>query len=62
MQRFYLDKKLQKIEIFENEKFHQLSRVLRAKIGDEIVIFNENEEFLYEITNFSKKSLELAQK
>lgn len=62
MQRFYLEKKLQKIEIFENEKFHQLSRVLRSKIGDEIVIFNENEEFVYEIKNFTKKSVELAQK
>lgn len=63
MQRFYLEKKLESTEIFENEKFHQLSRVLRAKIGDKVILFSENPgEYIYEITDFSKKSVRLQQK
>lgn len=63
MQRFYIPKKLEKIEIFEDEKFHQLSRVLRAKIGDEIILFSEESgEFLYEIVEISKKNIQLSQK
>lgn len=63
MQRFYLKKKLQKIEIFTDDKFHQLSRVLRSKIGDEVILFSDDSgEWVYEISNFSKKAIELVQK
>lgn len=62
MQRFYIPKKLAKIEIFENEKFHQVTRVLRMQIGEEIKIFNHlGEEFFYKMISANKKFAEFEQ-
>lgn len=62
MQRFYFERKLEKTEIFTDDKFHQISRVLRMQIGDEVILFHDDEEYIYEIKSFQKKSAELIRK
>lgn len=42
MQRFFLDHIPHDVEIFENEMFHQITRVLRMQAGDEIILFCGN--------------------
>ncbi|MBB1554374.1 16S rRNA (uracil(1498)-N(3))-methyltransferase [Candidatus Gracilibacteria bacterium] len=62
MQRFFIERPLREIEIFEDEIFHQVTRVLRMQKGDQIIIFcGDGVEYLYELTNFSKKSVECVQ-
>jgi len=66
MQRFYLPniKFLENINISDSEIVHQLTRVLRSKIADEVVFFDgENlEDHIYEIVGISKKDITLAKK
>ena len=62
MQRFFINRPLRETEIFDNEIFHQITRVLRMKKGDQIILFcGDGIEYLYELTNFSKKSVECVQ-
>lgn len=56
MQRFYLEKHLEETEIFTDELFHQIARVLRMKVNDEIILFSgDGREFLYFLSEMSKK-------
>lgn len=41
MQRFYIPTALSSIQIVEGEIYHQLTKVLRAKVGDTIILFSE---------------------
>ena len=64
MQRFYINSELVWENIFlleDKEIIHQLSKVLRIKLNDEIVLFNgeENNDFLYKIIEINKKTLSL---
>ena len=55
MQRFFIERPLREVEIFEDEIFHQVTRVLRMQKGDKIILFcGDGIEYLYELTNFSK--------
>lgn len=60
MQRFYINKNLEDSEIFEGERHHQITRVLRMQPGDTIQIFNETEEYIYKFISANKKSVEFA--
>lgn len=63
MQRFFINRPLRETEIFDDEIFHQITRVLRMKKGDQIILFcGDGVEYLYELTNFSKKSVECVQR
>ena len=63
MQRFFIDRPLRETEIFDDEIFHQIMRVLRMQKGDQIILFcGDGIEYLYELTNFSKKSVECVQR
>ena len=63
MQRFFINRPLRETEIFDDEIFHQITRVLRMKKGDQIILFcGDGIEYLYELTNFSKKSVECVQR
>jgi 16S rRNA (uracil1498-N3)-methyltransferase len=64
MQRFYIKSPEIWNKIFQlNNKdiIHQLTKVLRIKLNDEIIIFNweENIDFIYKINNIEKKSISL---
>ena len=62
MQRFFINRPLRETEIFDDEIFHQITRVLRMKKGDQIILFcGDGIEYLYELANFSKKSVECVQ-
>ena len=49
------------IIISEDSFVHQISRVLRSKVGDLIVLFNGNgQEYVYSITAIYKKEIVLS--
>lgn len=60
MHRFYLNSNLQphsKIQI-KDEKHHYISRVLRCRVDDLIILFNgDGQDYLARITDVSKKNL-----
>jgi 16S rRNA (uracil1498-N3)-methyltransferase len=61
MQRFYFDIPLkEKISIDDKDFFHQISHVLRSRIGDKVNIFNwDSYEYIYSISWITKKWIEL---
>ncbi len=63
MQRFFIDHIPQAVEIFENDIFHQTTRVLRMQKGDKIILFcGDWLEYLYEFDAANKKSVTFVQK
>lgn len=59
MKRFYIEKIEDIIYLVEDNHRH-LSLVLRAKIGDCVILFNgDGFDYFYEITEFSKKNTKL---
>lgn len=65
MQRFFFDHTplVPHITIDDEGFIHQISRVLRSTIGDEIILFNgDGKDYLYEITTITKKSISLTLK
>jgi 16S rRNA (uracil1498-N3)-methyltransferase len=61
MQRFFVQFPLTEvIEISDQDMHHQISRVLRAKKGDHLVLFNgDRKENEYEVSEITKKSIHL---
>ncbi|MCT4617029.1 MAG: 16S rRNA (uracil(1498)-N(3))-methyltransferase [Candidatus Gracilibacteria bacterium] len=62
MQRFLINSDLQdKIIISDKDFIHQVSKVLRGRIGDKIILFKPNSSVdnIYEIININKKNIEL---
>lgn len=62
MQRFLVNSDLQdKIIITDKDFIHQISKVLRSKIWDEIILFNAdiNTDIIYKIEKISSKNIEL---
>lgn len=59
MQRFYLERNFpDSFTISDEWIIHQLTRVLRSKIGDQVIFFNgDGSEYLAEIVNLEKKSI-----
>ena len=57
MQRFYVTFPLGiDITITDTEMLHQLTRVLRSQIGDQVILFSgDGTEIIYEITAIEKK-------
>lgn len=56
MQRFYQNKSLSETEILTDSLFHQLTRVLRIREGEKIILFNgDGMESVYEIVSLRKK-------
>lgn len=62
MQRLYRNRPLNAEEIMENDDYHQLIRVMRLGIGECVRIFNNEEEWEYEMVEFSKKRAIFKQK
>ena len=63
MQRFFIDHTPQEVEIFSDEMFHQITRVLRMQPGDEIILFCGNElEYLFVFDSANKKQVTFLQK
>lgn len=63
MQRFsFLHLPLGKdISVDEPSFVHQISRVLRSKIGEYIILFNgDGREYIYAIQSIAKKDIELS--
>lgn len=69
MQRFYFEKtevwelfSKKFLEIKNDDFFHQISRVLRSRIWDQIIIFNwDSFDYIYEIENINSKWIKLIQ-
>ncbi len=61
MQRFFFNLNLWKNILIQDENFfHQISHVLRAKIWDEIVLFNWDwNEYIYKISEITKNKISL---
>ena len=61
MQRFFVQFPLSEaLEINDENIHHQISRVLRAKPGDRVILFNgDNSENEYEVREITKKSIHL---
>lgn len=61
MQRFFVSLDLSvDIVLSDDGMIHQLIRVLRSRVGDQIVLFNgDGSESLYEILSLEKKSVQL---
>ena len=61
MQRFFLelsDKKENEIILHDKNIIHQIEHVLRYKTWDKIIcLFNDNNEYLVELINFSKNKI-----
>lgn len=64
MQRFFVNTPLSiDMEITDLDIIHQVTRVLRAKIGESIILFDgDGSETVYEMVGISKKSLTLRGK
>ncbi|EKE26913.1 MAG: hypothetical protein ACD_4C00124G0002 [uncultured bacterium (gcode 4)] len=64
MQRFYFDMILWKdLLIDDKDFFHQISHVLRSRIGDEIILFNwDSSEYVYSVSEINKKWINLELK
>jgi RsmE family RNA methyltransferase len=66
MQRIYLPdtKFLDVLEISERQLYHQLTRVLRARIDQEVVFFDgkSKEDHLYSMIHIDKKSVSFKRK
>lgn len=63
MQRFYLDHTplTSPITIDNTDFVHQISRVLRYTLWDQIILFNgDGKEYIYEITVITKKNVSLT--
>lgn len=64
MQRFYLNTKLWNFLKIENlEMYNQITRVLRARVGNEYIFFNstDNIDYVYKIDSIDKKTVVLSQ-
>jgi RsmE family RNA methyltransferase len=61
MQRFFVEFPLvDTLDIIDDDMVHQIGRVLRARIGDMIILFcGDGTESRYEILSISKKSISL---
>lgn len=61
MQRIFLDTNLGDKEIILNDKeiYHQLTKVLRVKVWDNVIFFDwiKCEDFIYEIKSIDKKNI-----
>jgi 16S rRNA (uracil1498-N3)-methyltransferase len=64
MQRFFMTSPLDiDLEITDPDIHHQLTRVMRVKVGEHIVLFDgDGSETTYEISDISKKSISLRGK
>lgn len=64
MQRFFVNTPLSiDMDLTDLDVIHQVTRVLRAKIGESIILFDgDGSETVYEIVGISKKSLSLRGK
>ncbi|NDK10219.1 16S rRNA (uracil(1498)-N(3))-methyltransferase [Candidatus Gracilibacteria bacterium] len=64
MQRIYLQntKFLNEITLTDKEIYHQLTRVMRARVGQSVVFFDgvQKLDFLYQITGIDKSSVVLS--
>lgn len=64
MQRFYLNKKLtEKLIIEDLDLYNQITRVLRARVGNEYIFFNSTDsiDYVYKIDSIDKKTVVLSQ-
>ncbi|MCK9272773.1 16S rRNA (uracil(1498)-N(3))-methyltransferase [Candidatus Gracilibacteria bacterium] len=61
MQRFYHNTDLKNVLFIEDKDFfHQISHVLRSKIGDNIILFNSTGfDYIYSISEIIKKGITL---
>ena len=64
MQRFFVNTPLSiDMDIRDIDIIHQVTRVLRAKIGESIILFDgDGSEIVYEISEITKKSIHLRGK
>ena len=55
--RIYLNKEIEKNQIidFNTKHSHYLSSVLRSKVGDNVCVFNESEEYILELTSVNRR-------
>lgn len=65
MQRIFLenlDENTQNLIIKDHEIVHQLTKVLRVKNGEKIILFNgkNNIDFIFEIKNIAKREIEVS--
>jgi 16S rRNA U1498 N3-methylase RsmE len=64
MQRIYLsdfDSQSEIIQIKDTEIIHQLTKVLRSRIGDKISIFNgkDSQDHIFEIIELAKREISI---
>lgn len=60
MQRFFLDNLNlwdKEIVLYDEEIIHQLVKVLRSKVWDELIFFDSNFDYKYKINSINKKSI-----
>ena len=57
--RIYLNKEISKNQIieFDSRHSHYLSTVLRSKIGDNVSVFNERDEYIVELLNVDRRKV-----
>lgn len=66
MQRIFLenlDENTQNLLLKDHEIIHQLTKVLRIKIWEKIILFNgkNNLDYIFEIKNIAKREIEISQ-
>ena len=64
MQRIYLeelDENSTNISIKDHEIIHQLTKVLRIKLGDEIILFHgkNNIDYIFKVTDIAKREIHI---
>ncbi len=66
MQRIYLPDTdfSEALEISEADLYHQLTRVLRSRVGDKVIFFDgkKQKDYVYKITAIDKKKVEFEKK